>query len=77
VVDVVRVPREERFHVGRDARHQRCDDRVRLQVALVEIVVDRTRLMMVEWTVTVPHRKLIAHPRIVAASRSADASRTV
>lgn len=73
-IDVVRISRDERFHIRHDARRRRHDDIVRLQVALVELVVGQARLAVVEWTVAVPHRKVITHKRIVAGSGPAGAS---
>jgi hypothetical protein len=72
---VVGVSRHECLHVGRDARLRRHDDIVRFQVTLVELVVGRARMVIVEGTVTVPNSEVIAHGRIVAGGSSADASR--
>lgn len=64
----------ERFDISHDARCRGHDDVVRLKEALIELVVDKARLVVVEWGLTVPHSKVVAHGRIVAGDSSTAAS---
>lgn len=63
---ILRIALDQGVHIGLNARGGRHSRTLRVEVALVQLIEGRARLIVIERALTVPHSKVIAHDQRIA-----------